>query len=247
VSMKFRNESVTPLEPGLVLITSRTEGTSFEQLYNHTRQRLAATQVLKMHRTTVSVGEIVLKKWRMCTSALPEDAGRQSFEGGGTATSGLVAAVLLYELCGKLTMFGIGETNVTGFEVPYQYYTLGNTERNKGNPVHSFTAEERFLKALAYGQLLTFCGLEGCTRGGKVTMKPPLASFPPPPFPQPPMPPIGDVVQPLTTTLPRPMSSSSKSALSKSASTFLAAKPSTSMSTSRASNSASIRLSTPHT
>eukprot|EP00240_Pyramimonas_obovata_P004583 CAMPEP_0118956982 /NCGR_PEP_ID=MMETSP1169-20130426/61861_1 /TAXON_ID=36882 /ORGANISM="Pyramimonas obovata, Strain CCMP722" /LENGTH=398 /DNA_ID=CAMNT_0006905035 /DNA_START=462 /DNA_END=1658 /DNA_ORIENTATION=- len=176
-SAKYKSDENTPLEPGVVLISSRTEGDSFKDLHAHMQIRSPSTKVLKMHRTSVSMAEILLKKFRTCLKQLP--TGAKTFAGGNTASSGLVSLVMLYQLCDQVSLFGVGDDSSSPrvAELPYQYYKLGGTERAAGNPVHSFDLEALLIKSIAQGGAITLCGADGCTRGGKTVNLPTKRSW----------------------------------------------------------------------
>ena len=88
------------------------------------------------------------------------------FEGGNTASSGMVAIVILRSMCREVTLYGFGASGKNpanrGRPFPYQYYQLGTTHRSVGNPVHTFDTEELLMKTMAMDERVRFCAVDGC-------------------------------------------------------------------------------------
>ena len=55
--------------------------------------------------------------------------------------------------------YGFG---ASGRGQPYQYYTLQDTQRKAGNPVHSFATEEAIFRQMAKDDRVRFCDDRGC-------------------------------------------------------------------------------------
>ena len=151
-----------PLEKGVTLISSRTASENFVGMVEYLQKSWRRRDVtsLVMNRSLVSKAEAMIKGFRHCV----ERKQGKRFNGGNTASSGMVAIVILRSMCRELTLYGFGAAgkDSSGRSFPYQYYQLGNTHRTFGNPVHTFDTEELLMKTMAKDQRLTFCGLGGC-------------------------------------------------------------------------------------
>jgi len=130
-----------PLERGVSLITSRTASENFVTLAEFMAKSMRRRDVttLPLNRPMVSKAEDMIKSFRHCA----EKKLKKRFSGGNTASSGIVAALILRTLCNEVTLFGFGDANSPGVKgeasgkaYPYQYYKMGRTHRTAGNPVH---------------------------------------------------------------------------------------------------------------
>jgi hypothetical protein len=86
-----------PLEKGVTLISSRTNSDNFVSLAEYLAKtwRRRDVTALVMNRALVSRAEAMIKDFRHCV----ERKLRRKFAGGNTASSGMVAVVILRELC----------------------------------------------------------------------------------------------------------------------------------------------------
>ena len=91
---------------------------------------------------------------------------KKQFVGGNTASSGMVAIVILRSMCREVSLYGFGASGKNSAEggkpYPYQYYELGATHRSVGNPVHTFDTEEMLMKTMGKDMRVKFCGVGGC-------------------------------------------------------------------------------------
>ena len=76
-------------------------------------------------------------------------------------TEPLSSYVCVAGLCKSINVYGIG--GAWGRTTPYQYYQFMHTERNNGNPTHSFGAEQALVLNLAHHGVIKMCTNRGCT------------------------------------------------------------------------------------
>lgn len=97
---------------------------------------------------------------------------RIAFRGGDSPSTGMVAVAFLSQMCGNVTVYGLGggrfhhRSSEGGRSLPNQYFRLRHTERGFGNNAHSFGAEEAVLEVLAKAGRLRLCGEEETCAGG---------------------------------------------------------------------------------
>ncbi|KAK3232788.1 hypothetical protein CYMTET_56883, partial [Cymbomonas tetramitiformis] len=116
-------------EPGATLISSRTGPKSFLELNKRMRTYSPKTPLSILSNKVVDVAETALRKFRQCRGT-----EGTAFLGGDEPTSGLVAVIILSQLCQIVNVFGIGAPPtpiVNGRPVAYQYYHLHETQRVK--------------------------------------------------------------------------------------------------------------------
>lgn len=149
-----------PLEPGVTLISSRTEPGNFLKMREDVShapwgwQRKDVTSLLLARNMVMTAGNM-LRAFRPCLKSRKN----LDFAGGNVPSSGLVATVALRHLCKSVTVYGFGSA---GPRSPYQYYQLGATHRKSGNPVHTFETEELLMRTMAKDERIRLCDASGC-------------------------------------------------------------------------------------
>ncbi|KAK3267951.1 hypothetical protein CYMTET_23520, partial [Cymbomonas tetramitiformis] len=145
-----------PMEKGLTLIISRTDGHQFEKLYRTIKAYRPDVNILYLSSRVVSAARRLLVAYRVKLCK----AGFGPYSGGSTPSSGYVAIYLLMHMCQTLTVYGFGRTKLMGqgSYLPYHYYT-GVGSRQAGDPVHSFSSEDALISELARENYLSMCSL----------------------------------------------------------------------------------------
>eukprot|EP00240_Pyramimonas_obovata_P005417 CAMPEP_0118943782 /NCGR_PEP_ID=MMETSP1169-20130426/39024_1 /TAXON_ID=36882 /ORGANISM="Pyramimonas obovata, Strain CCMP722" /LENGTH=385 /DNA_ID=CAMNT_0006889113 /DNA_START=132 /DNA_END=1286 /DNA_ORIENTATION=+ len=157
-----------PREENVTLVASRIERDVFRELLR-TNQEYKSVRSILLGRDLIRLSQDAIAWLRQCSRAYSE--------GGSVPSSGLTAIVLLLGMCKRLTVFGIGAAwtepgRAQGWRrnnadpIPYQYYKWKHTERQDGNPTHSFEAERALVEAMAAEGMLHWCTPEGCKYGG---------------------------------------------------------------------------------
>eukprot|EP00241_Pyramimonas_parkeae_P007084 CAMPEP_0114242252 /NCGR_PEP_ID=MMETSP0058-20121206/10064_1 /TAXON_ID=36894 /ORGANISM="Pyramimonas parkeae, CCMP726" /LENGTH=311 /DNA_ID=CAMNT_0001354827 /DNA_START=689 /DNA_END=1624 /DNA_ORIENTATION=+ len=148
-----------PREAGVTLVATRMVGgiEAFNQLLTTNQKHYPTLKALKLHRRGVFYTAAALKGFRACE----RHEHSRVYPGGSSPSTGLIAVALLYTLCEKTTLFGFGGGgSPEGF--PFHYFNWMGTERQFGNEMHSFEAEEALLRTLADLGEITMCDIEGC-------------------------------------------------------------------------------------
>ena len=144
-------ESDLPNEDGVIFLASRGNFQAITKLMNKfggqaTEEKL---KVLRMNFKLYDVIAAQLKRFRSCLAEK-----KQTFTGGNTPSSGLMASLLLAGRCDEVNLYGFGPGVIRG---KYQYYTLAGSERAHGESVHAFGLEFAFLKAMDKIGILKLC------------------------------------------------------------------------------------------
>ena len=158
-------ESDLPNEDGVLFLASRGNFQAITKLMNKFRFSSAGgvetVKVLRMNFKLYDVISAQLKRFRSCLASK-----EQTFTGGSTPSSGLMASLLLAGRCDEVNLYGFGPGTIRG---KYQYYTLAGSERAHGESVHAFGLEFAFLKAVDKIGLVKVCRPpmddERCRRG----------------------------------------------------------------------------------
>ena len=158
-------ESDLPNEDGVLFLASRGNFQAITKLMNKFRFSSAGgvenVKVLRMNFKLYDVISAQLKRFRSCLASK-----EQTFTGGSTPSSGLMASLLLAGRCDEVNLYGFGPGTIRG---KYQYYTLAGSERAHGESVHAFGLEFAFLKAVDKIGLVKVCrppmDNERCRRG----------------------------------------------------------------------------------
>ena len=158
-------DSDLPNEDGVLFLASRGNFQAITKLMNKFRSSSADgdenIKVLRMNFKLYDVISAQLKRFRSCLASK-----KQTFTGGSTPSSGLMASLLLAGRCDEVNLYGFGPGTIRG---KYQYYTLAGSERAHGESVHAFGLEFAFLKALDKIGLVKVCRPpmddERCRRG----------------------------------------------------------------------------------
>jgi len=158
-------ESDLPNEDGVLFLASRGNFQAITKLMNKFRSSSANgdenIKVLRMNFKLYDVISAQLKRFRSCLASK-----KQTFTGGTTPSSGLMASLLLAGRCDEVNLYGFGPGTIRG---KYQYYTLAGSERAHGESVHAFGLEFAFLKAMDKIGLVKVCRPpmddERCRRG----------------------------------------------------------------------------------
>ena len=117
---------------------------------------------MRLRSTVIKLGADYLHAFRQCRLRLPKPAQRR-YHGGTAPSSGVLALTVLLGLCRTVTTYGVG--GAWGAATPYQYYQFMRTEREHGNPTHSFGAEQALVHNLAHLGVLKQCTRQGCFMG----------------------------------------------------------------------------------
>ena len=137
-------ESDLPNEDGVLFLASRGNFQAITKLMNKFRFSSAGgvenVKVLRMNFKLYDVISAQLKRFRSCLASK-----EQTFTGGSTPSSGLMASLLLAGRCDEVNLYGFGPGTIRG---KYQYYTLAGSERAHGESVHAFGLEFAFLIAV---------------------------------------------------------------------------------------------------
>mmetsp|Transcript_10678 Transcript_10678/g.25334 ORF Transcript_10678/g.25334 Transcript_10678/m.25334 type:complete len:468 (+) Transcript_10678:174-1577(+) len=133
-----------PLEPNVTLVSSRAGRDAFVKLGTWLGRRRPDVKLrLLSSRVVTAVRQEILIPWRVLLNESGIDELEAAvLEGRDTPSSGLVAVIMLLQVCDKVTVYGFSGMNDGS---RYHYY---KTARRYQNRTHSFTAERALLRAL---------------------------------------------------------------------------------------------------
>jgi len=142
-----------PLEPYVTLLATRGNSQAFKALHKVMDIERKDVKVLRLNFKLFKVVIQLLREYRECMAEFTGTGGGEKFPGGTTPSTGLMSLFLLRRECETLRLFGFGSAPLG----KYQYYTLKQTERVSGDPVHSFAAEFSMIRGLSGANALSLC------------------------------------------------------------------------------------------
>eukprot|EP00873_Tetraselmis_striata_P043997 jgi/Tetstr1/464261/TSEL_009065.t1 len=163
---RFKSQGL-PMERSVSLVITRSTGKEFDRLTRYLKNYRVDVSVLYLSSRVVSMVRALLLAYRVRLCA----SGRGPYDGGAVPSSGLVAVLILTQLCQRVTLYGYGHDHPSASEalaatsaggagraaeVPYHYF-VGNGARRAGVSVHSWHAEEMLLHQLHREGRVTFC------------------------------------------------------------------------------------------
>ena len=143
------NVGYLPLEKGVFLTTSRGDQKVIDTLYRKHKDN-PKVNVITMSSKISGASRKVLEEFKDFVKCKKRG---KSFHGGSTISSGLYETFMALALCDKVTVYGFGN----GGHGLYQYYVFRNTERRRGDSVHSFDAEKALILQLERDGFLKTC------------------------------------------------------------------------------------------
>mmetsp|Transcript_37441 Transcript_37441/g.105716 ORF Transcript_37441/g.105716 Transcript_37441/m.105716 type:complete len:442 (+) Transcript_37441:254-1579(+) len=153
----FVDEGKLPLEQTVTVIVTRARPRQYDTFVQTLKKVRSDVSVLYLSSRVVGAAHRLLAGYR----GRLEAAGFGPFDGGDTPSSGFIAAYLMLQACGSVTLYGFGLDAENGEAQEYHYFHVmspkHSKKKNSMNKTHSFNTERELLRALAKAWLVTFC------------------------------------------------------------------------------------------